>query len=91
MDNNSSKIQVNKSKQNEYTFVMPAGTATVQGTFVKYTNPFADVKDTDYFYDPVEWAVINGITNGTSDTTFSPDMIVTRSQTVTFLWHFLGK
>lgn len=68
-----------------------AGTATVQGTFVKYTNPFADVKDTDYFYDPVEWAVINGITNGTSNTIFSPDMICTRAQTVTFLWRFLGK
>ncbi|MGI5875119.1 MAG: S-layer homology domain-containing protein, partial [Bacillota bacterium] len=35
-------------------------------------NPFKDVKTTDYFYKAVLWAVENGITNGTSGTTFSP-------------------
>ena len=49
-------------------------------------NPFLDVEDGDYFYDAVLWAVENGITTGTSGTTFSPNGICTRAQAVTFLW-----
>ena len=37
-------------------------------------------------YDAVLWAVENGITKGTSDTTFSPNMTCSRAQIVTFLW-----
>jgi len=53
-------------------------------------NPFTDVKKDDYFYDAVLWAVENGVTAGTSETTFSPDATVTRAQTVTFLWRMAG-
>ena len=49
-------------------------------------NPFTDVHTSDYYYDAVLWAVQNGITNGTSAKTFSPDATVTRAQVVTFLW-----
>ena len=49
------------------------------------SNPFKDVKTSDYFYDAVLWAVENGITTGTSATTFSPNAICTRGQCVTFL------
>lgn len=38
----------------------------------------------------MQWAVQNGITTGTSATTFSPDAVVTRSQNVTFLWRWAG-
>ncbi len=48
--------------------------------------PFADVKAGSYYYDAVLWAVENGITKGTSDTTFSPDATCSRAQIVTFLW-----
>lgn len=50
------------------------------------TMPFADVPAGSYYYDAVLWAVENGITEGTSDTTFSPNAICTRAQIVTFLW-----
>ena len=53
-------------------------------------NPFLDVEDGDYFYDAVLWAVENGITTGTSGTTFSPNGICTRAQAVTFLWRVAG-
>ena len=53
-------------------------------------NPFADVSASAYYYEAVLWAVENGITNGTSATTFSPDATVTRGQTVTFLWRNAG-
>ena len=50
------------------------------------TMPFTDVPAGSYYYDAVLWAVENGITKGTSDTTFSPDDTCTRAQIVTFLW-----
>ena len=53
--------------------------------------PFTDVADGAYYYDAVLWAVEEGITNGTSATTFSPDAKVTRAQTVTFLWRMQGQ
>ena len=51
---------------------------------------FADVDETAYYAQPVQWAVRRGITNGTADTTFSPDAVCTRAQIVTFLWRAMG-
>ena len=48
--------------------------------------PFTDVPVGSYYYDAVLWAVENGITKGTSDTTFSPDATCSRAQIVAFLW-----
>ena len=47
---------------------------------------FSDVSASAYYYDAVLWAVENGITNGTSAASFSPDQACTRAQCVTFLW-----
>ena len=58
---------------------------------VSTVNPFTDVHYGDYFYQAVLWAVENGITMGTSATTFSPDATVTRAQVVTFLWRANGQ
>lgn len=52
-------------------------------------NPFTDVANDAYYAGPVQWAVVNGITNGTSATTFAPGSPCTRGQIVTFLYrHF---
>ena len=51
-------------------------------------SPFSDVKEGAYYYNAVLWAVEKGITNGTSDKTFSPDETCTRAQIVTFLWRY---
>lgn len=48
--------------------------------------PFTDVPVGSYYYDAVLWAVENGITKGTTSTTFSPNADCTRAQIVTFLW-----
>ena len=53
-------------------------------------NPFTDVSADAYYHDAVLWAVKQGITSGTSATTFSPDATVTRGQTVTFLYRAAG-
>ena len=54
-------------------------------------NPFSDVKESDFFYKAVLWAVENGITNGTSATEFSPFKECNRAQVVTFLWRAQGE
>ena len=46
---------------------------------------FTDVKEDQYYFKPILWAVENGITNGTSPTTFEPNATCTRGQIVTFL------
>ncbi len=55
------------------------------------TCKFDDVKSADYFYKPVIWAVEQGITTGVSKTSFKPQGVCTRAQTVTFLWRMAGK
>lgn len=52
---------------------------------------FQDVTTDDYFATAVQWAVSWGVTNGTSDTTFSPELTCTRAQVMTFLWRAHGE
>ncbi len=54
-------------------------------------NPFTDVPADTWYTDPVLWAVGEGITNGTSDTTFSPENTCNNATVITFLWRALGK
>lgn len=52
---------------------------------------FEDVMDPSaYYYEPVYWALENNITQGTGETTFSPDAVCKRGQFVTFLWRAKG-
>lgn len=93
VDKNGDKVAVSE-KNGKYTFTMPASKVTVTGTFVEIeqpmVNPFIDVKESDYFYNAVMWAVKSGVTKGTSATTFSPNAPCTRAQMVTFLWRASG-
>ena len=52
------------------------------------TSSFMDVDTDAYYADAVSWAAENSITNGTSETTFSPDDSCTRGQAVTFLYNY---
>ena len=53
-------------------------------------NPFVDVKETDFYYKAVLWAVEKGITNGLDATHFGPLSYCNRAQVVTFLYRSLG-
>ena len=55
------------------------------------THNFTDLKENEYYYKAVLWAVENGITSGLTKTTFGPDETVTRGQFVTFLHRAEGK
>ena len=54
-------------------------------------NPFVDVDEDDWYYKAVLWAVEQGISSGTSATTFSPHMTCTTGHVLTFLWAFNGR
>ena len=54
-------------------------------------NPFADVKESDFYYKAVLWAVENGVTNGLSADAFGPTALCNRAQVVTFLWRAMGQ
>ncbi len=56
----------------------------------KNENPFTDVKESDFYYKAVLWAVEKGITNGLTATTFGPFELCNRAQVVTFLWRAMG-
>ena len=78
-----------------YTFENVRRTHTIEVIFMKangnpQTGVFVDVATGSYYEDAVDWAVGNGITQGTDDTHFSPDGICTRAQAVAFLWRAAG-
>lgn len=64
---------------------------SAKGPAVTGTHSFTDAKADAYYNDAVIWAAAEGITAGTSDTTFSPDANCTRGQMVTFLYRYLAK
>lgn len=85
-------VKVTDNGNGKYTFTMPAANVTVTAAFSKTqtTVSFADVSSDSYCADAVKWAVENGVTNGTTATTFSPNAACTRGQIVTFLWRAAG-
>ena len=78
-----------------YTFENVSRPHTIEVIFMKangnpQTGVFVDVATGSYYEDAVDWAVENGITQGTDDTHFVPDGICTRAQAVAFLWRAAG-
>ena len=57
----------------------------------KNENPFTDVKESDFYYKAVLWAVEKGITNGLTADTFGPFELCNRAQVVTFLYRTYNK
>lgn len=78
-----------------YTFKNVTANHTIEAVFAKVeakpTNPFVDVAEGTYYYDPVLWAVANGITSGVDATHFEPEGTCTRAHAVTFLWRASGQ
>lgn len=94
-DSKGKELDLTDKGNGKYTFKMPGTRVEVEVSFkLVETEPeapvFADVPASAYYADAVTWAVEQGITSGTSATTFSPDMSCTRAQIVTFLWRANG-
>lgn len=93
-DRNGDEIDVTANRDGTYTFIQPRGRVTIEANFVHTGESgfyFIDVPESAYYYDAVYWAVDEGITNGTTATTFSPNNACTRAQMVTFLWRAAGE
>ena len=84
-----------RSRYRENPFVIHTSIRRVDYEYQAYEipvpPPFEDVEPDGYYRDAVEWAVENGVTNGTSKTTFSPKKACTRAEAVTFLWRAKGE
>ena len=100
-DSNDKEFAVTKQSDGTYTFIMPSSNVTVSAKFdteiakdvvteIEKSIEFKDVKKGDWYFDAVQWAVKNNITEGSGEDTFSPDVICTRTQMVTFLWRVAG-
>lgn len=66
------------------------GSATATTAEPSVMDRLSDVQSSDYYFNPVQWAVEKNITRGTSETTFSPASACTRAQVMTFLWRAEG-
>jgi len=68
----------------------PIPTPPQDTTPTPWVNPFTDVHESDWFFDSVRFAHQNNLFSGTSDTTFSPNMPMTRGMMVTVLHRMAG-
>ncbi len=92
-DSRGSALTLTDKGGGKFAFTMPSGSVTVNATFMEdnsILNFFVDVPASAYYYDAVKWAAEQGITGGTDENHFSPDVSCTRAQIVTFLWRAAG-
>lgn len=90
--NDSIKVY-ESSTANRYYFTMPDSNVTVKVEFTPrvMSNPFTDVRSTDWFYDAVNYVYSEGIMDGTSVYMFSPNNATSRGMLVTILWRLAGQ
>lgn len=90
--NDSIKVY-ESSTANRYYFTMPDSNVTVKVEFTPrvMSNPFTDVRSTDWFYDAVNYVYSEGIMDGTSVYMFSPNNATSRGMLVTILWRLAGE
>lgn len=91
VDKNGTALPLTDQGSGRYSFVMPASKVEVRAVFAaERSSGFSDVTEGDYYFDAVNWAASSGITIGTDSTHFTPDMVCSRAQFVTFLWRMAG-
>ena len=92
------KVEVTKKDDNKYTFKMPASDVTVKVTFkVAPTEPeqpsglpFTDVAKDAWYFPAVEYVFNNGLMNGTTATTFAPNVELNRAMMAAVLYNMEG-
>ncbi|MEF2824768.1 MAG: S-layer homology domain-containing protein, partial [Peptococcaceae bacterium] len=92
------KVNVTKKDDNKYTFKMPASDVTVKATFkAEQTEPeqptglpFTDVAKDAWYFPAVEYVFNNGLMNGTTATTFAPNVNLNRAMMAAVLYNMEG-
>ena len=82
--------KVTRQSENIYTFVVEDAAVKLSVLFLREENPFLDVNETHFYYEPVLWARETGITNGVDAEHFGSMGECNRAQVVTFLWRAAG-
>ena len=93
------KVEVTKKDDNKYTFKMPASDVTVKVTFkAEQTEPeqpsdmpFTDVAKDAWYFPAVEYVFNNGLMNGTTATTFAPNVNLNRAMMAAVLYNMEGQ
>ena len=93
---NGGSVKLTWKDDNKYTFTMPGSQVSIEATFVKEDGqsvdlPFADVVESDWYYDAVQYVYENDLMNGTSATTFAPNSQMTRAMIWTVLAAYEGE
>ena len=89
-DSKGKQLPVKDNGNGTFTFEMPADKVTVEPTFT-WVNPFADVANNAHYVDAVEWMLKREVMQGTTETTFSPNLNCTRAQSAAFLFQAYNK
>jgi hypothetical protein len=89
-NNNSYENSIGEPADADYTVTLFDNTADYTPA-IPWINPFTDVRESDWFYEAVKFAHQRGLVSGTSATTFSPQVTMTRAMMVTILWNYAGQ
>lgn len=104
-DSKGNVIEVTKTADNEFSFVMPGSQVSVDVTFKEINDSpqktptpsgkddwwFDDVAENEWYYAPIKSAYDNGLMSGVSDTEFAPDTDITRGMFITVLYRIDGE
>lgn len=98
IDSKGNELVLTDKGAGKYTFNMPTGKVTINATFKAsqpfasiWNNPFVDVAENAWYYDAVRFVNQQGLMNGTSSNTFSPDSKLTRAQLAQVLYNKNGR
>ncbi|MBR2012765.1 MAG: S-layer homology domain-containing protein [Clostridia bacterium] len=90
VDQNNEPVEYDVTPQGDFVVFATDHFSIYTLAETKTKNPFKDVKDGEYYTEPVLWAVSKKITNGMTADSFAPNNDCTRAQSVTFLWRAVG-
>lgn len=91
-DKNGDSVSLNEIGSGKYTFTMPGSSVTVKAAFAEgNATPFTDVSTGDWYYDAVKYVYKAGMMNGTTATSFGPEVTTTRAMIVTILYRLEGE
>lgn len=92
-DKHGNNISYSKNSDGTYLFTMPDSDVTISATFIEITwsNPFADVSESAWYYDAVKYAHKNNIMQGTGNGLFEPNINLNRAMLVQMLYSLEGR
>ena len=96
-DRNGNEVEITDNNDGTYSFIQPTGRVTITVTYAPEkcdgtaadncpSLAFSDLDTSMWYHEAVDYAIENGLMNGTGNSVFSPETPITRAQVVTVLW-----